>query len=155
MRQGSRDIVSGGVLFAASVTLYLLIPGQVETLDGDTLTPASLPFAITALIAVLSAFLVMAGWRQRQRETVDEPLSPKGSGIYLGTTVVTMIGYVAIIPWAGYIASTAAALLALALLFGNRSWKHILIMIVLAPPAILIFFRYTMLVLLPQGSFFE
>lgn len=155
MRQGSRDITSGSVLLVASIALYLLIPGQIETLDGDTLTPASMPMAITAFIAVLSAILVLSGVRQRSQETSVNSLIPDGGGIYLSLSVVVMIGYVAVIPWAGYISATAVALLALALLFGNRNWKHILIMIVIAPPAILLFFRYTMLVLLPQGMLFD
>jgi len=155
MRQGSRDITSGGTLLVASVTLYLLIPGQVETLEGDTLTPASMPMAITLFIAMLSSVLVFSGLRQRTRDTSSSPLVPDGGGKYLGLTVVVMVSYVGLIPWVGFIPATAAALLALALLFGNRDWKVIFLMVLLAPPGILLFFRYSMLVLLPQGTLFD
>ncbi|MBF0280529.1 MAG: tripartite tricarboxylate transporter TctB family protein [SAR324 cluster bacterium] len=154
-RKGSRDILSGSVLLIASLSLYLLIPGQVETLEGETLTPASMPMAIAAFIAVLSAILIFLGIRQRRLDLQEKPLIPEGGGIYLGATIVVMLVYVALISWAGYIAATALVLLALALLFGNRNWKHILLMMLIAPPLIMLFFRYTMLVLLPQGIFFS
>lgn len=155
MQQGKRDILSGGVLLVISIALYLIIPGQVETLEGDTLTPASMPMAIVAIIAALSLCLMVIGFRQRVTEENPEPLIPDGSAIYIGGTAVVTLGYVAAIPIAGYIGATAVALFAFSRLFGNRNWKHILIMVIVAPPAILLFFRYTMLVLLPQGIWFE
>ena len=154
MQQGSRDIVSGGVLLVLSIALYLAIPRQVETLTGDTLTPASLPFAITAIIGVLSAVLLFQGLRASQSTASTGITINTGGLIYVGSTIVVMLGYVALIPWIGFIAATAAVLLLLAMLYNNRNWKQILIMMVIAPPFILIFFRYTMLVLLPQGTLF-
>jgi hypothetical protein len=154
MQQGSRDIASGGVLLVLSVALYLAIPGQVETLTGDTLTPASLPFAITGIIGVLSAVLLFQGIRTRRASASSGIAVETGGLLYVGATIVVMIAYAALIPWIGYIAATAAVLLLLALLFNNRNWKQILVMMVIAPPAIMIFFRYTMLVLLPQGKLF-
>jgi hypothetical protein len=154
MHQGSRDIISGSVLLVLSIALYMTIPGQVETLTGESLTPASLPFAITAIIGVLSAVLLIQGIRAARKSASAGITIDTGGLIYVGSTIVVMLTYVALIPWIGFIAATAAVLLLLAMLFNNRNWKQILIMMVIAPPAIMIFFRYTMLVLLPQGKFF-
>lgn len=156
MIRGRQDILSGGVLLVLSVALYLAIPGQVETLEGDTLTPASLPLAITGVIGVLSAILLGQGIRDRHlsADTAQKAAAAKGL-IYVAATIVVMVGYAALIPWLGYIAATVSVLVLLALLYGNRNWRQILIIIVIAPPLIMVFFRYTMLVLLPQGKLFE
>ena len=154
MTQGRQDVVSGAVLLVLSIALYLAIPGQVETLEADTLTPASLPFAVTALIGVLSAVLLFQGIRAGGFQSGGNAGGARGL-VHVGLTLVVMGGYAASIPWAGYIPATIAALLLLTVLYGNRNWKQILLILVIAPPLILIFFRYTMLVLLPQGRLFD
>jgi len=155
MTQGVRDVYSGGVLLVLSIALFFVIPGQVETTVSDTLTPAFVPTTITVLIAALSAVLLVQGLRSRAQETGggNETITSGGLG-YVAVTIGVIIAYAAAIPWLGYIPATAAVLLGLATLYGNRNWKQIVIIMVIAPPVIMVFFRYTMLVLLPEGKLF-
>jgi len=156
MQTGSKDIISGSVLLILSVALYVFIPSQVETVVGDTLTPASLPMAITILIGTLSAILTLNGLvAYRSSEKNQSKKIEMRPLFYMGITAILMAVYVSFIPWMGYIVATAFALFCLSLLFGNRNWKQILAVMVIAPPAIMLFFRYTMLVLLPDGTFFN
>jgi putative tricarboxylic transport membrane protein len=155
MQQGARDIVSGGVILVLGIALFVLIPGQVETLEADTLTPAFIPLATTAIICVLAAILLAQGILARTpTESRAEPWSIRPLATMI-VTVFVMLVYVGAIPWIGYIAATGAVLVLLALVYGNRSIVQIVILAVVAPPAILVFFRYTMLVLLPQGRLFN
>jgi len=153
MWQGRRDTLSGGLLLVLSVTLYFVIPGQVETLEGDTLTPASLPTALSVIIAGLSAILLVQGLTA-PRGAAPEVAGGRLGAVYVGAVIVAIALYTALIPWLGYIAATAAVILVLSLLYGNRRWRQIVLLMALAPPAIVVFFRYTMLVLLPQGRLF-
>lgn len=152
-------MVSGAVLLALSVALYVAIPDQVVTTEGDTLTPASLPTMLAVVIGALSAALLVQGLATRRRAAALAEAEATAAGPRIGyVTVAAVIAvatlYIAAIPRAGYLLGTGAALVALALLYGNRSWKQILLLALIAPPAILLFFRYTMLVLLPQGRLF-
>lgn len=151
MSQGRQDILSGTFLLVLSIILFLMIPSQVETTEGDSLTPASLPLIITAVIGVLSAALLFQGLRAGWRNTSAGQTVGASGLLYVGATIAVMATYAGLINWAGYIAATLLALLALALLYGNRNWVQIAIIIIVAPPLILLFFRFTMLVLLPQG----
>lgn len=162
MRAGARDSLSGAVLLALAIGLYRDIPDQVETLTGDSLTPASLPGALSALIALLAALLLVQGLLNMGRARVaaqDNPadnnsFSARGCAYVLATAGVAVL-YAATIGWLGYLLASALAAGALALLYGHRRWGQILLMMIIAPPLIMFFFRYTMLVLLPEGRLFE
>ena len=153
MSQAKLDFVAGLTLFCLAGLLLILIPGQVETTEGDTLTPASLPKIATTFILLLAAALVVQGYLHR-REDGETGLSNYFS-VYVFVAIGVMFIYVSLIPYLGYVPSTALALAALMFLYGNRNLTQIVLVCLVAPPLILLFFRYTMLVLLPQGTLME
>lgn len=159
MSGGGRDVISGGILLLASLVLLALIPGQVETTEGVNLTPAFIPTVMAIAIACLATVLLIQGIIVMRAGAPAQRPVPAGRRV---RAVVIMLGVVvviaaqaALLTRLGYIGASALALIALALLYGHRRWWHIAILCIAAPPAILVFFRYTMLVLLPQGTWFE
>ncbi len=153
MSQAKLDFVAGVTLFCLAGLLLVLIPGQVETTEGDTLTPASLPTIATSFILLLAASLFVQGFRHRREDGDSEGTS--FFSIYVFVAIGVMFIYVSLIPYLGYVLSTALALAVLMFLYGNRSFKQIILVCLVAPPFILLFFRYTMLVLLPRGTLME
>jgi hypothetical protein len=155
MQERQQNIWSGGALLLLCVVLFVQIPGQVGSSDGYSLSPAFLPTLISAIIAVMSAILIIQGV-MATAEVRSKPLkqSMVEAG-YVGLTVLAMIGYVSVLEWLGFIAATAIVIVVLALLYGNRNWVQIIVTAIVAPPLIMLFFRYAMLVLLPEGTLFN
>ncbi len=155
MREINKNIWSGGVLLGLCVVLIIQIPGQVGTTTDDSLSPAFLPMLVTALIAVMSVFLIVQGVLTKDIATATPVKQTFAEIGYVGLCILVMIIYVGILKWVGFIVATFAVIVVLALLYGNRNWLQILITAMVAPPAIMLFFRYTMLVLLPEGTLFN
>lgn len=159
MTRGGQDILSGAVLLLGSLALLIALPGQIETLDGPDLTPAFIPRLMIIGIGGLSAILLVQGVLTLRREGASGPaveLSDRlrGAGAVLALVAI-IVFQILLMTRLGYLGSTALAVGALALLYGHRRWWHIAILMIVAPPAIMLFFRYLMLVLLPSGTWFE
>jgi hypothetical protein len=152
-----RDAVSGGTLLVFGSALLFAIPYQVETLESDTLTPAFIPTAVTWIIVVLAAVLLARGIAGRRRnEGGDQPRPERwrqSLGV-MGMVAGAAVLYVLAIPVLGYLLASGLALGAFSYLFGHRKWWQILTLMIVTPPALFLFFRYTMLVLLPGGDLF-
>lgn len=159
MNQNTRDALSGGTILVLGTALLVAIPHQVETLEGDTLTPAFVPSAMAWIIVVLAALLLGRGLMNRHAgdrgsENADPRRYLKAFGV-MALCAGTCIAYVTSISVLGYLLATALALGVLSYLFGHRIWWQIALLMAITPPFVFYFFRYTMLVLLPQGTLFE
>ncbi len=157
MSEGGRDFISGGFLLVFCMVIYFSIPYQVDLEETGTLTAASLPAALTIIIGALSAYLLARGIRSTRTAgwNTGEVDEKKGGFVYVAAVGLTLILYVILIPWLGYLLSTGLILGILSYLYGQRIYWQILVLMVVSPPVIYYFFRYTMLVLLPQGSLFN
>ncbi len=151
--KATRDIYSGCFFLAFSILLYLVIPTQVETLESEDLTPAFVPETMAITIGLLSLFLLGRGVKNSAPGSDEQILQPNGLKFVAAVLLVT-IAYVVLMPWAGYLITTGITLGLLCLIYGNRNWLQIIIIMIACPPLVQIFFRYTMLVLLPAGSIF-
>jgi hypothetical protein len=119
----------------------------------------SFPSALAAAIALLSALLGWNGWRRRHRK--EEALPKPGeddekvaSRPYIIAAIVVMALYIVGMPLFGYLLATAAALLALSAIYGNRRPLGLVIVAAVAPPALYFFFQEVMIILLPEASLF-
>jgi len=159
LAEARRDAFSGAVLLAGAVALWLAIPHQVQTLDGESLTPASAPRALTALLGLLGALLVVRGVASSgaRGDGVDaEEERPRGPRLArAGAAFALLVAYVGAMPVLGYLVSTGLVLAALAWLFGLRRPLVLALLAIGTPPLLFYFFRYTLLVLLPIGSVFR
>lgn len=159
MSSGGRDVVSGAVLLVASLGLLWVIPDQVETLNGPNLTPAFVPTVMAIAIAVLSVILLFQGVcavRNGASAAEERPQTRRRRSAANVAAVIFIIAVqTALLTRLGYLLATGAAIIALAVLYGHRRWWQVLVLALIAPPAIMLSFRYFMLVLLPPGSWFE
>ena len=155
MRESLRDAISGGVLLFLGTALALAIPHQVETLESDTLTPAFLPALMAGVVIVLATVLLVRGVYLAQRDS-GEPgeRHPRALAYMVGVAAVA-VAYVALIPVLGFLLATGLALGGFSWLYGHRNRWQLVALMVVTPPVVFFFFRYTMLVLLPQGSLFN
>ena len=155
MRDSLRDAVSGGVLLSLGTALALAIPHQVETLESDTLTPAFVPALMAGVVIVLSAILLVRGvYLARRDPGSGAERHPLAMAYMTGVALVAM-AYVALIPVLGFLLATGLALGGFSWLYGHRNRWQVLVLMLVTPPAVFFFFRYTMLVLLPPGSLFN
>lgn len=73
--------------------------------------------------------------------------------------VAALVGWtaldIALMPWFGYVPTTAVYIAGLAVLFGNRRVLSILALVVAVPIVLLLFFERFMIVLLPSARLFE
>lgn len=118
--------------------------------SGAFVKTTTLPIALVVVLMGLSALLLAgallrgapAGTAGRKRQ----------AGLWRVPAMVVWIAlYVALLPWAGYLAASAAFLIGASLLYGNRRWGVILAWSVLLPGALLLFFEKVMIVLLPSS----
>lgn len=147
------------VLLLASIILLAVIPHQVETTEGPNLTPAFIPTVMAIAIAGLSAVLAIQGLIALRTAHRAAPARPRQFGLrglfHVAAVIAVVAVQTALLTRLGYLGATGIAIALLAVLYGHRSWWQIALLAIVAPPAVIIFFRYTMLVLLPEGSWFE
>ena len=154
-----RDLVSGGVVLVFCITIYASIPYQVVIEETGNLTAASVPSILLIIIGTLAAFLSLRGLISLHASPSDEDSTNKTTElkgmVYVLYAAFSLIVYVIAISWIGYLLSTMMILFFLSILFGQRVYWRILIFMIVVPPILFFFFRYTMFVLLPQGRLFE
>ena len=151
-----RDVASGLFLALFSVLLYLvIIPYQVEPHASGplALSPRLFCHIIAVLLLALSIALVIAGLKdkseaqeaQTDAETVRHPLL-RGA---LAAAVSAL--YVMAISFLGYFVSTTAAMIFFLIFFGIKSWKGILLFLLVILPFIYVLFGIALRVILPKG----
>jgi len=159
MSTALRDLISGAVVLVFCISIYVSIPCQVVIEETGNLTAASVPIILLVVIGTLAASLTVRGVLGHRASPVEEYATDKTRDwkgmVYVAIAAVGLIVYVIALPWFGYLLSTMMTLGFLALLFGQRVYWRILVLMVLAPPILFFFFRYIMYVLLPQGRLFE
>ena len=121
-----------------------------------------MPRFVIGVLIVLSTVLAGQGLLRMRREgparpaeaDVDKRVLLRGLGYAAGVLAVALV-YLAAIPTGGYLLATGIAFVPLALLYGNRRWRQIIVAAIVLPPFLFFFFRFTMLVLLPKGTLFS
>ncbi len=152
------DIIAGALLCVFGVVIYFVAPLTVGEYHEVGLTPWSFPSALAAAIAVLSALLCFNGWRNRNRDNshgeADEEGNSGSSTPHIIAAIAVMALYIVGMPLFGYLLATAATLLALSIIYGNRRWLGLFIVAAVSPPLLFFFFQEVMIILLPEASLF-
>lgn len=146
------DRLSGLVLLGFSILLLtLIIPKGVETAGGPSsagLGPAFMPRLVAALMGCLALALVFQAGPGRPGQAGQRPtLFP--AKILL--TILVFVGYIIMVPLAGYLVSTLVFLPGVLLFFGVRKRRVIIPLSIGLPLLLYWFFSRVMYVLLPAG----
>lgn len=137
------------ILFLFALALYfLIIPWGVEGAGegGAGLSPDFMP----RWIALCLAFLSLLHFFMARGEAKTVRLFHRRVLISIALFVL----YIAITPLLGYLVASALIMAAYLLHFGLRRWKTVVLLSVLLPVVLYLFFAKVMLVVLPKGSLF-
>ena len=116
----NRDIVCGCGTLVFAVAYYVTAAAIPQSMLADAVGPQGLPEAYGIALAILSLLLVASGVMAKRRESAGASAAPRrGASDWMAAkralgTLALGAGYVAILPWAGYIVSLALLIIAVA-----------------------------------------
>ena len=122
--------------------------------SGAYVKTTTLPMALTLALAVLSAAL-LAWSLWRSVEAPAPTTTDEGANMRVVLLVVLTAAYITVLPWFGFLISTAILIAVASYLYGNRQPVTIIGAMVVIPAGLLLFFEQYMIVLLPSARLFE
>ncbi|KPK04157.1 MAG: hypothetical protein AMJ64_14270 [Betaproteobacteria bacterium SG8_39] len=141
-------ILAAGLGFLA----YLLaFPAQGVS---QHVSPTTLPTVLAACLVVLGALMLLRAVRRPRDDAPPEAprARPHGGNARVLLLLASCGGYVALLPLAGYLLSTALFVGATAWLFGNRRPLSIVLLMIIVPAVLLVFFEKFMIIPLPGAA---
>jgi hypothetical protein len=149
-----RELGLAVVLLAASL-FFLVHLVRAPASDAGFVTTTTVPTALSAVLAVLAALLLFGALVRPAGTSTSVAgarlIRPDRAGPWRVVVMVAGTGlYVALMPWLGYVASSALYIAGLAWLYGTRNWFAIAALAAAVPFLLMIFFERYMIVLLPS-----
>ena len=171
------NTIAASVLLLFSITLYFLIPYQVDLIETEKLhmAPSFYPqLVIISLAAVSLLYLVVSiiQEKQKQPEIAEEKTeksdrsmdgdvaAEEREGFFTKTgtrariTIVILLVYVYLFEIMGFFVATPLLLAAMMAHMGNRRIVPFFLVIILTPIIMYIVFEKIMVIILPKGIFF-
>ena len=144
--------IIGGIFFSAfSLALYFfIIPSQIKLVDfHTTISPRYFPTILSFVLLIFSSSLAIEGYMDRKKENQKiYTFEAKEVKFVIATLcIITLqtIGFTTI----GYLVPSCLALAALMYMYGQRNYIIILLIAILLPLGIKLFFENTIQVYLP------
>jgi Tripartite tricarboxylate transporter TctB family len=148
-----RDFWAAAVLLGGGLFFIAYIYSRESGAAVFGVSPRTMPFAMAAMITGLALALmimsVVRGAPPDQAQQVEAEGDTQ-TRLRVGALFVSSVAYIAAMGWVGYFAASALFVACTALLFGNRRWVVILVMMLLAPLALRLFFEKFMVIPLPE-----
>lgn len=115
----------------------------------------TLPMSMSVLLLLLAVLLLGEALLALKRSS--PPVESDESGAIGGPAAlfIVCVVYIVVLPWLGFLLSSAALVGATAWLFGNRRPVTLIALMVLAPFALSVFFEKAMIIFLPAGKLFQ
>lgn len=132
--------------------LYLVAARTYPNLSADyMLVSASFFPTVVAVVMIICSVIMLV--KAIVKPEIREPLTKKEKTGYLRAilTIIDCIIYSLLFEPLGYIISSALALFALMIIFGNRKWWLMAVVSVVLPILIYLLFYYVMQTNLPAG----
>ena len=145
----SRNISAALVLIALGIGYGYLTAGLPKRSLPHTPDPSFFPWIITACLLVLAVILLVQGLAA-PREARD---ARAGAPPLRAPTVflVVFAAYVAVLPYAGFLAASIPFFAVLMALYGERRWIAIGAWSLVVPVLVVLVFRHVFQVPLPRG----
>jgi len=142
------------VLLILFGSYYAYLTSRLPTRNlPNTLGIDFMPWLLVVLLFFLSALLLINSVLRNPQEKFDPKISPKeGIGIIFLTIFVYV--YVQVMFLFGFVWVTPVFMAALMWMTGSRKWKEIVVLSIVSPVVIYIFFQKIFQVILPGGKFF-
>lgn len=140
----------GMILSIFSLILYfLIIPTQISNVENVLVSPQSFPKALAIVLLILSLCLFASGIKKNKKD--DQKIySISFSEIKLVLITLGIVAaYILVVKYLGYLITTIIALGILMFIYGQRKRKTILIVSIMVPILIEVFFTKLMKIHLP------
>jgi hypothetical protein len=158
----NRDAYLAAVLLSFSLILYfIIIPLEVPNpkyFVSKTMPPDFFPRCITVVLGILSSVLLIQRVKRIPSEKgneIDKMDADQKGFLRHAVAAFLFFFYVLSIYWIGWIISTGLALPGLMVYFGARRWFIVILLTVLVPIILYLFFEKIVQVPLPKGMFFR
>lgn len=133
---------------------YAYLTSQLPTRNlPNTLGIDFMPWLLVVLLFILAILLLLDTVLKEPRENFDPKISLK-EGIGIIFLTVFMYAYVQVMYRFGFIWVTPFFMAVLMIMTGARKWKEIVILSIVSPLVIYVFFQRIFQVILPGGTFF-
>jgi putative tricarboxylic transport membrane protein len=146
----NRAIGIGCVVFGL-LTYFVLIPLSISRVSFTHLSPSYIPILMSIILTIIGVLLIIQsgsssqGWASVRDALFNRVLS----------MIATLIIYCIAMNYVGYILSTVIAVALLLWNSGVRRWLTISILSLSIAFGIWAFFRYLLVILLPDGLLFS
>ena len=153
MKKKYWDLASGVFLFLISIVLYVGAM-NVKTLEVSTFGSGFFPKIVAILLALTSLPIILGGIKQAKTdgEEVRAAGNPRWKAVV--ATFVLMMAYAALLPYIGFIITTAVYLfLQINILSEDRHRRQILFAVISLVSAVVIFYLFVKVfnLMLPAG----
>ena len=148
-----RDIISGGVIFAASLILFIMT-FFMRRLTVLSVGPEFMPRIVFGMMMVLGLVVAAEGLKNCRTAAADEALEPKPRNKTALLTLLLIMIYIACLKQIGFLITTAAYLFFQIMILApkeNRRPLQFLIIAVLSSSIIYYLFLNVFQLLLPAG----
>ena len=151
IRPTRRSVAEGGAVALIGSSVLILVPSQVKMMPGmqTEISPSFIPAIVGVGLIVLGLSLIlqsaMGGVKSRRIDW------DKTTSIRILTTVLLMLAYTTLFPILGFVVTSAVFVEFFTIFFGSRTWWKIVIVIVLIPVAVWLFFEKIFRIPLPHG----
>lgn len=142
-----------GIVFAILGALFslVIIPWQIKDVKYDIIfnSPRFFPTVVSVLFIILGAALFITGRRKRNHREQEAYALSKQEAKLVFITLGVMILYTALLYFLPYIPVTIVAVGFLIWLYGQKSWRKIVITSVVLSVLIYVGFRYGLSLKMP------
>jgi hypothetical protein len=158
MHRITKDSWAGAVVCALGLALVLVTPSQVTGDQLGRVGSATMPQALAYVMAALGATLFFASLRPASAGPAPDRAATPNQGrllfrvlAALAFVAITYV-YILLIPGLGYVVATALLIAALMVLFGERRWWLVVVLAILLPLGLQLFFEKVMVIYLPGAQ---
>jgi len=133
---------------------YAYLTSRLPTRNlPNTLGVDFMPWLLVVLLFVLAVLLLLDTLLREQRENRDPKISLK-EGIGIIFLTVFVYAYVQVMFLFGFVWVTPFFMAGLMVMTGSRKWKEVVVLSIVSPLVIYIFFQKIFQVILPGGTLF-
>ena len=150
-----KDLAAGILLLAGSVGYYWMAADLPISLIDTTISSSALPKLLAVICGLLSSIMIVqalvAGRVARSAQTASAPGEPLLNHWRTVGLLLILVGYVAILPYAGYALSMAALLFVVAWYRGGTFSFHTLLFAIVGAAVFYLLFVGLLNVRMPAG----
>lgn len=123
------EIISGGVFLIAAAVLWLLIPGQIQTMETTSINAQTIPRIAIGGMFLFSLGLLLQGIFSAEKKEVTitrDTFHSQSFRLEMKSILyaVILLMYLVVLTFFGFLVATAALVIAIMAFYGSRKWYY-------------------------------